>query len=49
MLLFGVFLAVQVRKFDKALNESKQVGLSLYVMLLDLCIMVPVPLITIRS
>jgi len=42
LLVFGVFLAVQSRNFDTALNESKQVALCLYVMLLDVCVMVPV-------
>jgi len=41
-LFFGVFLAVQSRNFDTALNESKQVALCLYVMLLDICIMIPI-------
>jgi uncharacterized membrane protein YgcG len=42
LLIFGVFLAVQIRNFDTAINESKAVALCLYVMLLDLAIMVPV-------
>jgi len=42
ILIFGVFLAVQSRNFDSALNESKQVALCLYVMLLDICIMIPI-------
>jgi len=41
-LVFGVFLAVEVRNFDSAINESRQVALSLYVMLLDVCVMAPI-------
>jgi hypothetical protein len=42
MLFFGAFLAYQVRSLDSAINESKEVALSLYVMLLALGILVPI-------
>jgi hypothetical protein len=42
LLLFGAYLAYQSRNFDPAFNESKIVATSLYVMLVDLLVMIPI-------
>jgi len=41
-LLFGVYLTVATRKFATVLNDSKQVGLSIYVITLSLLVLIPI-------